>query len=231
MPARRFPPPWSVEELEACFVVKNSAGQKAATPAFNVLGYCPSVEGRIAVRAFLTLLIGAILLGGCAAKPTAGGTTANAAKPTISDGLKSMTSESSPASEDYKRAVANYSDCVLDHTANLTACEKQRAIMNGLGKVSSRSSLSQSYTLGNTQITNTAGITQGANTANTTQAAVSHVPANTADATSEAIADAGANSTTNVIAEASANTARATNNVITASANLATSARNRCGSS
>jgi len=25
---RRFPPPWSVEELQACFVVKDSAGQK-----------------------------------------------------------------------------------------------------------------------------------------------------------------------------------------------------------
>jgi hypothetical protein len=27
---RRFPPPWSVDELEACFVVKDSAGQKLA---------------------------------------------------------------------------------------------------------------------------------------------------------------------------------------------------------
>jgi hypothetical protein len=30
MPARRFPPPWSVDELEACFVVEDSAGQKLA---------------------------------------------------------------------------------------------------------------------------------------------------------------------------------------------------------
>ena len=30
MPARRFPPPWSIDELEACFVVKDSAGQKLA---------------------------------------------------------------------------------------------------------------------------------------------------------------------------------------------------------
>ncbi|MFZ2082232.1 MAG: hypothetical protein WAV38_37390 [Xanthobacteraceae bacterium] len=30
MPARRFPPPWSVEELEACFVVKDGAEQKLA---------------------------------------------------------------------------------------------------------------------------------------------------------------------------------------------------------
>jgi hypothetical protein len=28
--SRRFPPPWSVDELEACFVVKDSAGQKLA---------------------------------------------------------------------------------------------------------------------------------------------------------------------------------------------------------
>jgi hypothetical protein len=27
---RRFPPPWSVEELEACFIVKDQAGQKLA---------------------------------------------------------------------------------------------------------------------------------------------------------------------------------------------------------
>ena len=26
--ARRFPPPWSIDELQACFVVKDSAGQK-----------------------------------------------------------------------------------------------------------------------------------------------------------------------------------------------------------
>jgi hypothetical protein len=30
MPDRRFPPPWSVDELEACFVVKDSAGQKVS---------------------------------------------------------------------------------------------------------------------------------------------------------------------------------------------------------
>jgi K+/H+ antiporter YhaU regulatory subunit KhtT len=30
MPERHFPPPWSVDELEACFVVLDSAGQKLA---------------------------------------------------------------------------------------------------------------------------------------------------------------------------------------------------------
>ena len=28
MTVRRFPPPWSIEELEACFVVKDASGQK-----------------------------------------------------------------------------------------------------------------------------------------------------------------------------------------------------------
>jgi hypothetical protein len=32
---RRFPPPWSVEELEACFVVTDSAGQKLAYVYFE----------------------------------------------------------------------------------------------------------------------------------------------------------------------------------------------------
>jgi hypothetical protein len=27
---RRFPPPWTVEELEACFVVKDASGQNPA---------------------------------------------------------------------------------------------------------------------------------------------------------------------------------------------------------
>jgi hypothetical protein len=35
MPARRFPPPWSVEERPACFVVKDGAGQKLAYVYFE----------------------------------------------------------------------------------------------------------------------------------------------------------------------------------------------------
>jgi hypothetical protein len=34
-PARRFPPPWSVEELDACFVVRDHAGQKLAYVYFE----------------------------------------------------------------------------------------------------------------------------------------------------------------------------------------------------
>ena len=33
--ARRFPPPWSIEELDACFVVIDSAGQKLAYVYFE----------------------------------------------------------------------------------------------------------------------------------------------------------------------------------------------------
>jgi hypothetical protein len=35
MPARRFPPPWSVQELETCFIVKDNAGQKPAFVYFE----------------------------------------------------------------------------------------------------------------------------------------------------------------------------------------------------
>jgi hypothetical protein len=35
MTARRFPPPWSVEEFDACFVVTDSAGQKLAYVYFE----------------------------------------------------------------------------------------------------------------------------------------------------------------------------------------------------
>ena len=32
---RRLPPPWSVEELEACFIVTDNAGQKLAYVYFE----------------------------------------------------------------------------------------------------------------------------------------------------------------------------------------------------
>jgi hypothetical protein len=35
MVSRRFPPPWSVAEQEACFVVKDHAGQKLAYVYFE----------------------------------------------------------------------------------------------------------------------------------------------------------------------------------------------------
>jgi len=30
MPERQFPPPWSIEDSGACFIVKDSGGQKLA---------------------------------------------------------------------------------------------------------------------------------------------------------------------------------------------------------
>jgi hypothetical protein len=137
-------------------------------------------RAEMAVRAFVTLLIAAVLLGGCAAKPGAEETTANATN--ISQGSNAVTRESKPAlpaSEEYERAVADFTNCVHDHTANLAACEKQRAIMERLGKVSSRS-LNQSYTLGNTQIIrNNTGTAQPVNSANPAQATSSQPPAPT----------------------------------------------------
>jgi hypothetical protein len=35
MNGRRFPPPWSVEDIDAAFVVKDSAGQKLAYVYFE----------------------------------------------------------------------------------------------------------------------------------------------------------------------------------------------------
>jgi len=35
MPERRFPPPWSVEELDACFVVRDHNGQALAYVYFE----------------------------------------------------------------------------------------------------------------------------------------------------------------------------------------------------
>ena len=35
MPQRRFPPPWSVEELDACFVVRDANGQALAYVYFE----------------------------------------------------------------------------------------------------------------------------------------------------------------------------------------------------
>jgi len=148
------------------------------------------------MRAFLTVIMGAILLGGCAAKQNAASsqaiiaqedkdraacleqalnkgtndenkkafascmrargynedkpypseTTANAGKPLVTD-ASTMARESSPglaATEAYERAVADYNNCILDHTANLSACEKQRAIMNANSKAGSRLPASQS---------------------------------------------------------------------------------------
>jgi hypothetical protein len=48
MAARRFPPPWSVEELEACFVVCDQNGQQLAYVYFE------NEPGRRSVAKLLT---------------------------------------------------------------------------------------------------------------------------------------------------------------------------------
>jgi hypothetical protein len=35
MTERRFPPPWTIEELDACFVVRDNGGQKVAFVYFE----------------------------------------------------------------------------------------------------------------------------------------------------------------------------------------------------
>jgi hypothetical protein len=47
--ARRFPPPWSIEELEACFVVRDNSGQALAYVYFEA-------QGRRSGRRFATSL-------------------------------------------------------------------------------------------------------------------------------------------------------------------------------
>jgi len=108
--------------------------------------------GRVtAVRAFLTLVIGAVLLGGCAAKQKAvsapgdaSETTATAGRPLAPDPPARESSPGLAATEEYERAVADYNNCILDHTANLSACEKQRAIMDANRKTGSKLPASQS---------------------------------------------------------------------------------------
>ena len=43
MMARRFPPPWSVDELEACFIVRDRSGQALAYVYFEEEPGCRSV--------------------------------------------------------------------------------------------------------------------------------------------------------------------------------------------
>jgi len=43
---RRFPPPWSVEELDACFVVLDHNGQQLAYVYYETLNCSPKDEAR-----------------------------------------------------------------------------------------------------------------------------------------------------------------------------------------
>jgi len=44
---RRFPPPWSVEELHGCFVVKDSAGQKLAYVYFAKMSPAVALRAKL----------------------------------------------------------------------------------------------------------------------------------------------------------------------------------------
>ena len=43
MPERRFPPPWSVEELDAWFVAKDNSGQKLSYVHFEEDRFTPEI--------------------------------------------------------------------------------------------------------------------------------------------------------------------------------------------
>ena len=91
--------------------------------------------GPTAVRTFLMVLIGMLLLAGCAAKqktessqPATDTATSGAGPPVSPNNLHL-------ARDEYDRAVADYQSCLLDNTANLSACERQRAAMNAAATI------------------------------------------------------------------------------------------------
>jgi hypothetical protein len=69
----------------------------------------------------------ASLGGNRAIAPTPPGSAARSAAPLELNGPA--------ARENYDRAVADYQACLLDHTSNLSQCEKQRAVMNTEAKI------------------------------------------------------------------------------------------------
>jgi hypothetical protein len=87
------------------------------------------------VRASLLVLIGALVLGGCATKqkelptqPASDTATSGAAPPVGPNNLDL-------ARDEYDRAVADYQNCLLDNTANLSGCDRQRAAMNAAATI------------------------------------------------------------------------------------------------
>jgi hypothetical protein len=78
MTERRFPPPWSVDELEARFVVMDSAGQDTRFQCARIFPF--RFWGCIAVRAFLSLLIGRGPAGRLRRKADSGGNNSERGK-------------------------------------------------------------------------------------------------------------------------------------------------------
>ena len=76
-----------------------------------------------------------MLLGGCTAQPKAVSTdppsdiTTSGAGPPVSPNNVDL------ARDEYDRAVTDYQNCLLDNTANLSVCERQRAAMNAAATI------------------------------------------------------------------------------------------------
>jgi hypothetical protein len=81
------------------------------------------------------VLIGALLLGGCAAKQKEGSTLAASDTGTNAAGPPLSPNNVDRARDEYDRAVIDYQNCLLDNTANLSACERQRAAMNAAATI------------------------------------------------------------------------------------------------
>ncbi len=85
-------------------------------------------------RILLIILVGAPLLGACAAKQKAlleasSGAVTSGAMPPVSPNNVEL------ARDEYDHAVADYQNCLLDNTANLSACERQRVAMNAAATI------------------------------------------------------------------------------------------------
>ena len=92
-------------------------------------------SGALSVRAFFVVLIGALLLAGCAAKQKEGSTQAASDAGTNAAGPPVSPNNVDRARDEYDRAVIDYQNCLLDNTANLSACERQRAAMNAAATI------------------------------------------------------------------------------------------------
>ena len=94
----------------------------------------PSLRKAITVRVFFTVLISAILLGSCAVKQKADSAQAASTQDDKAAGEPPI-GPNGIAREEYDRAVADYQNCLLANTANLSACEKQRGAMNAAATI------------------------------------------------------------------------------------------------
>jgi hypothetical protein len=88
------------------------------------------VMGTNRVRAFLMVFVGALLLGGCAAKQKTESSQPASDTATTGGGPPVSPNNLDLARDEYDRAVTDYQNCLLENTSNLSVCERQRAAMN-----------------------------------------------------------------------------------------------------